>query len=237
MPKCNGQELATIIRQHDKYVSLPIIFLSARDDLEQLLTNTGLGIDDFLVKPVTSDQLVAAVSGRAERSAELQVLMARDGFTGLFNHAHFMVMLEVELGQVKRFKISTAYVSIDIDSFKSINDNFGHASGDMVIKALSRLLQQRLRRSDIIGRCGGDEFGITMPDCTIENALLIMESIRQQFADMSFKSDKGEIKVTFSAGVAALNHFDKVDDLTKATDSALYEAKNQGRNRIVVWVL
>ena len=234
MPNCNGQELATIIRQHEKYVSLPIIFLSARDDLELLLMNTGLGIDDFLVKPVTGEQLVSAVRSRAQRSAELQVLMARDSFTGLLNHAHFMDMLEMEMGQVKRFNTSTAYASIDIDKFKNVNDTYGHAAGDTVIRSLSRMLQQRLRRSDIIGRCGGEEFGIIMPDCTIENALLIVESMRVQFGDMTFKSDHHEIKVTFSAGLTMLNHFDNFDDLIKMADKALYEAKHQGRNRVVV---
>lgn len=233
MPDCNGQELATIIRQHEKYVSLPIIFLSARDDLEQLLINTGLGIDDFLVKPVTGDQLVSVVRSRAQRSAELQVLMARDSFTGLLNHAHFMDMLAMELGQVKRFKTNTAYASIDIDHFKNINDTYGHIAGDHVIKSLSRMLQQRLRRSDIIGRCGGEEFGIIMPDCTPENAALIIESMRLQFAEMTFKVDNNDINVTFSAGLTALIQHDKLDDLIKAADKALYSAKNQGRNRLV----
>lgn len=234
MPHCNGQELATIIRQHEKYVSLPIIFLSARDDIEALLINTGLGIDDFLVKPVMSEQLVSVVRSRAERSAELQVLMARDSFTGLLNHVHFMDMLAMELGQVKRYKTNTAYVIIDIDRFKNINDTYGHIAGDHVIKNLARMLQQRLRRSDIIGRCGGEEFGIIMPDCTQENACIIIESMRQQFGEMAFKVDQHDITVTFSAGLAMLNGYNNVDDLIKAADKALYAAKNQGRNRLIV---
>jgi len=234
MPHCNGQELATIIRQHEKYVSLPIIFLSARDDIEALLINTGLGIDDFLVKPVMSEQLVSVVRSRAQRSAELQVLMARDSFTGLLNHVHFMDMLSMELGQVKRYKTSTAYVIIDIDHFKNINDTYGHIAGDHVIKGLARMLQQRLRRSDIIGRCGGEEFGIIMPDCTQENACLIIESMRLQFGDLAFKVDQHNIQVTFSAGLATLNAYDNIDDLIKAADKALYQAKHQGRNRLVV---
>ncbi|MBY0407856.1 MAG: response regulator [Rickettsiales bacterium] len=156
MPHCNGRELATIIRQHEKYVSMPIIFMSARDDVESLLIDTGLGIDDFLVKPITGDQLVSVVRSRARRSAELQVLMARDSFTGLLNHGHFMDMLGMELTQVKRYKTHGAYAIIDIDHFKQINDTYGHIAGDHVIKGLSRMLQQRLRRSDIIGRCGGE---------------------------------------------------------------------------------
>lgn len=234
MPHCNGQELATIIRQHEKYVSLPIIFLSARDDIEALLINTGLGIDDFLVKPVVSEQLVSVVKSRAERSAELRVLMARDSFTGLLNHVHFMDMLAMELGQVKRYKTNTAYAIIDIDHFKNINDTYGHIAGDHVIKGLARMLQQRLRRSDIIGRCGGEEFGIIMPDCTQENACLIIESMRLQFGDLSFKVDQHDIRVTFSAGLTVLGKHETIDDLIKAADKALYQAKHQGRNRLVV---
>ncbi len=234
MPNCNGQELATIIRQHEKYVSLPIIFLSARDDIEALLINTGLGIDDFLVKPVTGEQLVSVVRSRAQRSAELQVLMARDSFTGLLNHVHFTDMLEMELGQVKRFKTNTAYAIIDLDHFKDINDTYGHSMGDHVIKSLSRMLQQRLRRSDIIGRCGGEEFGILMPDCTLENASLILESMRLQFADLAFKFEQTEVKVTFSAGLTSLSGHDNMDDIIKTADKALYDAKNQGRNRLVI---
>ncbi|NBO18501.1 MAG: diguanylate cyclase [Proteobacteria bacterium] len=234
MPYCNGQELAAIIRQHEKYVSLPIIFMSARDDVETLLRDTGLGIDDFLVKPITADQLVSVVKSRAQRSAELQVLMARDSFTGLLNHGHFMDMLAMEMGQVKRYRTNAAYAIIDIDHFKNINDTYGHIAGDHVIKGLARMLQQRLRRSDIIGRCGGEEFGIIMPDCDIQNASLIVESMRLQFEGLTFRMDQHDIRVTFSAGLANLAEYENVDALIKAADSALYDAKRQGRNRLIL---
>lgn len=234
MPHCNGQELATIIRQHEKYVSLPIIFLSARDDIQSLLINTGLGIDDFLVKPVTTEHLVSVVQSRAQRAAELRVLMARDSFTGLLNHAHFMDMLTMEQVHVKRYRTSTAYAIIDIDHFKQVNDTYGHVAGDHVIKSLARVLQQRLRRSDIIGRCGGEEFGIIMPDCDEDNARLIIESMRQQFADLAFHVDQHHIKVTFSAGLTTLAKYDNVDEAIKEADKALYEAKSKGRNRLIV---
>ncbi len=234
MPGCNGRELATIIRQHEKYVSMPIIFMSGRDDVESLLINTGLGIDDYLIKPITGDQLVSVVRSRARRSGELQALMARDSFTGLLNHGHFMDMLAMELGQVNRYKTHGAYALIDIDHFKQINDTYGHIAGDHVIKGLSRMLQQRLRRSDIIGRCGGEEFGIIMPDCDMANASLILESMRLQFADLSFKMDQHDIHVTFSAGLTTLEGHEDVDSLHKAVDGALYEAKHRGRNRLML---
>ena len=234
MPDCNGQELAIIIRQHKKHISLPIIFLSARDDLQSLLIDTGLGIDEFMVKPVTGEQLVSVVRSRAQRSAELHVLMARDSFTGLLNHDHFMDMLEIQMGQVKRFKTNTAYATIDIDNFKQINDKYGHVAGDNVIKSLSRLLQQRLRRTDIIGRCGGQEFSIIMPDCSPEDASVVIESMREKFEEIPFKLAYQDVKVTFSAGLTMLNNFESVDALIKAAGHVLSEAKKLGRNRLIV---
>lgn len=234
MPHCNGRELATIIRQHEKYVSLPIIFMSGREDVESLLIDTGLGIDDYLVKPITGDQLATVVRSRARRSSELQALMARDSFTGLLNHGHFMDMLEMELGQAQRYRKHGAYALIDIDEFKQVNDTYGHIAGDHVIKGLARLLQQRLRRSDIIGRCGGEEFGIIMPDCDLENARQIVETLREQFAELCYRLDGQDIRATFSAGLTTLQGHEHVDGLIRRADAALYEAKKTGRNRLVV---
>lgn len=234
MPHCSGQELASIIRQHEKFVSMPIIFMSARDDVENLLRDTGLGIDDFLVKPITSENLVSVVRSRAQRSAELKALMARDSFTGLLNHGHFMDMLSIELVQSQRYHMQSAYAIIDIDHFKAVNDTYGHVAGDHVIKSLARMLQQRLRRSDVIGRCGGEEFGIIMPDCDLHNASLIVESMRLQFENLNFKIDGKPITVTFSAGLTILATHKDVDSLIKAADNALYDAKRQGRNRLII---
>ncbi len=165
MPGCSGPELAAIIRQHDRHVGLPIVFMSSKDDVEALLINTGLGIDDFLVKPFTPEQLTAVVRSRARRASELSSIMMRDSFTGLLNHARFLEILGLQIAQVKREGKPASFAVLDLDHFKKINDSYGHAMGDQVIRSIARMLQQRLRRTDIVGRLGGEEFGIILPGC------------------------------------------------------------------------
>jgi diguanylate cyclase (GGDEF)-like protein len=233
MPHCSGKELATIIRQYPQYVGLPIVFMSAMEDIEATLINTGLGIDDFLVKPFTPQQLVSVVSSRARRAAELRSLMVRDGFTGLINHARFLEILGNTLADVARNETPTSFVMIDIDHFKKINDTYGHAAGDQVIKSLSRMLQQQLRRSDILGRCGGEEFGIIMPNCDLQNAQRIMERLRTIFSEAYYTVGKHRINVTFSAGLMQIKPGDNLDQVINTVDAALYEAKQMGRNRVI----
>lgn len=234
MPLCNGQELATIIRQHENYLTLPIIFISAREDIESLLMDSGLGIDDFMIKPFTPEQLVSVVRSRAKRAADLRALTIRDSFTGLLNHAHFLEILDQEHARAKRTAQNSALAIIDIDHFKKVNDTYGHAAGDQVIKGLARLLQQHLRRSDIIGRCGGEEFGIIMPNCTGEEALRIIEAIRVKFSETIFRIDGQNITASFSGGICPINAKDTTDtnSTIRIADKALYRAKTNGRNRV-----
>jgi diguanylate cyclase (GGDEF)-like protein len=234
MPTCNGQELAAVIRQHERYVSLPIIFISSYDDLQKALVDTGLGIDDFLVKPFMPDKLLPAVRSRAQRATELKSLMTRDGFTGLLNHVHFNEALAAELTRVRRGKHKASYAILDLDHFKSINDTYGHAAGDQVIKTIARMLQQHLRRSDIIGRCGGEEFGILLPECDVEKARGILEKILVAFSGTTFVFNTIKVNATFSAGLVQIHPKNDLDRLIRAADAALYQAKHEGRNRIIL---
>jgi diguanylate cyclase (GGDEF)-like protein len=234
MPFCSGQELATIIRQHEQYKSLPIVFMSAQQDIESQLINSGLGIDDFLVKPFTPAQLISVVGSRAARAAELKSLMVRDNFTGLFNHARFLEIMSEELMNIQRHGRQTCYAIIDIDHFKKINDTYGHSAGDQVLKSLARMLQQQLRRSDIIGRCGGEEFGILLPNCDMANAERIIESLRSKFAESSYKVGAHDINVTFSGGVTMMDKDKSINETINIADEALYQSKEGGRNRITI---
>ena len=235
MPGCTGQELARIIRQQERYLSLPIIFMSSDEHIETRFIDQDLGIDAFLVKPFTPGQLVSVVKSRARRAAELRALMTHDSFTGLLNHAAFNERLSLETAVYARTKADAAYVMIDIDHFKNINDTYGHATGDKVIKSLARLMQQQLRRTDIIGRCGGEEFGIIMPGCSLHDAGRIIEDLRQKFSDLEFKTGDGKIiHSTFSGGVSPFKTGENVDNIINLTDELLYEAKKRGRNNIAL---
>lgn len=233
MPACGGQELARIIRQQERYLSLPIIFMSSDEDVEARLIDQELGIDDFLIKPFTPAQLVSVVKSRARRAAELRTLMTHDSFTGLLNHAAFNERLSLEIAVYTRTKIDAVCALLDIDHFKRINDTYGHATGDKVIKSLARLMQQQLRRTDIIGRCGGEEFGIIMPGCSIADATRIMEELRAKFAAMEFTTPDGTIiRASFSGGLSPFIADINIDQMIHAVDTLLYTAKKNGRNNI-----
>ena len=156
MPQCDGLDLAKVIRQQNAYAAIPIVFLSSETRVDKQLSALNLGGDDFLTKPVRTDKLIASVTSRAQRARTLQSLMVRDGLTGLLNHSRLKEQLVVEANRAKRDHSSLAFAMLDIDHFKSVNDTFGHPTGDRVLKSLAQVLSQRLRKTDIIGRYGGE---------------------------------------------------------------------------------
>lgn len=238
MPGCNGMELAKIIRQENRYVSMPIIYLSSEDDVDKQLAALSEGGDDFLTKPVKPNRLVITVRNRVNRARDLMALMVSDSLTGLFNHTHILYKLENELAQAKKQKTSLSFCMVDIDYFKKINDSYGHPVGDGVIRNLSLYLKQRLRKSDIIGRYGGEEFAVVLPNTTGEEAIMVMDSLRSQFASYRQKFNDHELTVTFSCGIATFDkdhpaHSEK--ELAEKADKALYAAKTNGRNCVTLY--
>lgn len=233
MPTCSGPELAKVIRHNDRYVSVPIIFLSAEDDLDKQLDAMSEGADDFLTKPISSRQLITTVRNRAARARYLKSRMIRDSLTGLYNHTHILQLLEDCSLRARREGQPLSFAMLDIDHFKKINDRHGHPMGDRVIKSLALFLKQRLRKTDLIGRYGGEEFAIVMPDTTLEAACRVLDEIRQRFAEVLYPAQPQDLQCTFSAGVVQLN--ETLDALTMASsaDEALYRAKHAGRNRVM----
>ena len=122
-------------------------------------------------------------------------------------------------------------VMLDIDHFKKVNDSYGHGIGDNVIRALANLLRQRLRRVDVIGRYGGEEFLAVLHECSGAQAVQILDQIRQQFSRISFSSEMGDFNASLSAGIASCVELE-ASALIDAADKALYAAKNTGRNRV-----
>jgi diguanylate cyclase (GGDEF)-like protein len=235
MPQCTGQELAKVIRQQPDYVGIPIVFLSAETDLTTQLGALSLGGDDFLTKPMLPQHLIQAVSARVRRSRELRSLMTRDSLTGLLNHTAIKERLEQEVTRARRGNSTLSLAMLDIDFFKKINDVHGHPIGDRVIKSLTRLLQQRLRQSDLIGRYGGEEFAVLLPGANADEAKRVLDTMREGFARLRHGTPGYEFSATFSAGIATLPPYETASSLTDNADRALYEAKHNGRNRVKVW--
>lgn len=232
MPVCDGFELARLIRQDNLYFDLPIVFLSSESDFDKQLHAIESGGDHFLAKPIKPAYLAATVASRARRYRELRSLIMRDSLTGLLNHSAVKEALAREIARARRTGTPLSLAMIDIDFFKQINDGHGHPVGDQVIRALSRLLQQRLRRGDIIGRYGGEEFAVIMPGTPATGASGALDTIRESFARVRHYAETHEFNSSFSAGIAELDGDADADALLRMADEALYQAKRDGRNRI-----
>ncbi len=234
MPGCNGMELSSVIRQYEAFVSIPIVFLSVETDMDRQLAAIRLGGDDFLTKPIKPEHLAVSILTRAARTRNIRYFMERDSLTGLLNHTNLKENLTREVMRAGRLDAPVSFAMIDLDHFKSVNDTYGHLAGDGVLKSLSRLLQERLRRTDIIGRYGGEEFGIILLNTTAETASSIMNEIRENFSRIRQQADGEEFFVTFSCGVSSFPEIQEASAMNAAADYALYEAKETGRNKVVV---
>lgn len=233
MPQCDGHELAAVIRQQEAFAGLPIVFLSGERDVDRQLGALDHGGDDFLIKPIRPHHLIAAVRMRARRFRTLRSLMVRDSLTGLLNHTTTMQFLTTEIARARRNSQPLSVAALDIDHFKAVNDTHGHAIGDQVIKGLARLLRQRLRSTDAIGRMGGEEFAAILPGTPLAQAETVFEEIRDAFSRIRNVTASAEFSSTLSCGVAVLEGDGTPASLMEAADHALYIAKRGGRNRVV----
>jgi PleD family two-component response regulator len=167
MPGCNGMELAKVIRQVGAYFSIPIVYLSSETDTNKQFQAMQIGGDAFLTKPIEPQRLISSVAVRAERMKIIRSYMVRDSMTGLFNHTTTKEHLDTAVASAQRKQEEVCFAMIDVDNFKMVNDTYGHPMGDRVLIALARLIRQRVRKADIVGRFGGEEFAVVLPGCSL----------------------------------------------------------------------
>lgn len=232
MPDCTGPELAQIIRFKDEWLGVPIVYLSSETDSQRQLDALVKAGDDFISKPITDQALAVTVFARAQRARQLAEMMTRDSLTGLLQHATVKERLSDEIAKAKRSKQELIVVMLDLDHFKRVNDQYGHLVGDQVISSLANLLQQKLRKTDVIGRYGGEEFLLALPDCSLKKARTILDGIRESFQAIPFSAQEQSFQCTFSAGLARVDTSQSTDENIDRADQALYQAKHNGRNRV-----
>ncbi|MBM3115399.1 sensor domain-containing diguanylate cyclase [Jeongeupia naejangsanensis] len=233
MPECTGDELAKVLRQNPAFDGIPIVFLSSETQRGRQLSARRMGGDDFLVKNNDPDELIDIVAMMVDRYRRLRELMTRDSLTRLLNHTHLIERLLQEVARAHETVRPLAFAMIDIDHFKSVNDRYGHAVGDRVIKSLARLLRQNFPGADLVGRYGGEEFSIIFPDASLLRAAQQVDDLRQRFSELCHISGNGEpLTISFSAGVAQLGNGMQTEQLIETADAALYQAKAAGRNQV-----
>lgn len=233
LPEATGAEMAALLTQIDRWAQLPVVYLSAETNAQLRTRALMLGGDAFLEKPVDPELLVSLCRKRVGRLRDLEQAMTRDSLTGLIKHASIKEALQSEWDYVQRHPRTFSVVMLDIDHFKTVNDSYGHAVGDLVIASVGTLLRQHFRTTDKLGRYGGEEFALVLPDCTAEKALGLVNRLRESFAAIQFMGKGQRFFCTLSAGVADNRHFanDSSDALIDRADQALYQAKHSGRNK------
>lgn len=230
-----GVELCRAVRLSGRWLSLPIVLITQVQQRSTRLAAYLGGVDDFIQKPVQADELLVRVQARLRRARELHEQTDRDPLTGLLNRRMFTEQANIRVSEARRHGRPLSLALLDIDHFKLVNDRFGHAVGDMVLSALGRLLSTRFRAEDLRGRWGGEELVIAFPGQVLGDVLQTTDHLRQEFSAIRFQGpDRVPFHVTFTAGVVQLGP-DGTDlgALIGAADRYLYQAKANGRNRVL----
>jgi len=246
MPGMEGIELCRKVRNDAKENYTYIILLTSQQRDEELVIGMEAGADDYIIKPFKHNELkVRLRAGRRIIELQNELLAAReilqakaahDSLTGLLNHEEILGTLDKELARSERDGACVSIIMADIDHFKKINDTYGHIAGDVVLRITAEKMLSMMRPYDSIGRYGGDEILVVLPECCIECAAAFAERLRSCISSDRMDTSEGIIPVTISLGVATSHKDIKRDEhsLVRAADTALYKAKENGRNRVEV---
>ncbi len=236
MPGISGFDLCRVLRATLEWQALPIVFLTGETDLSSRLVAFQAGGDDYLVKPILKEELLARIKVRIERARLLRERAERDALTGLLLRRSFLEGFSVRLQAARRKERALSLCILDLDRFKDVNDTHGHLAGDRVLAALGNLLSRRLRQEDLRGRWGGEEFVLALPDTGADAAAALLSRVLDEFRKVVFAPDRGEpFRTSFSGGVACFPEDGQdVDALLRAADRRLYRAKAGGRCQVQV---
>ncbi len=239
--------LCSNLRSQEETRHLPILLIGEEHDGQRLLRALDLGVNDYLMRPIDRAELLARVRGQIRRRRYQEHLRTNflqnlamavtDSLTGLHNRNY----LDIHMTTLVRRAVSSArplsLLMIDIDHFKGINDTHGHLIGDKVLSEMAQRIGRNMRGFDLVARYGGEEFLAVMPDTRVDIAAAVAERLRAQMAEMPIVVDGAEtlLPVTVSIGVTTMKADGETnEDLLRRVDAALYMAKNQGRDRVVV---
>jgi diguanylate cyclase (GGDEF)-like protein len=238
MPGISGYEVCARLKKDPRTKDISIIFLTAKIEPEDIVKGFEAGAVDYVAKPFNSTELLARVKTQLElkiskdllkiKNEQLRELAITDSMTGLYNHRYIVDSLSERITEAKRYKQSLSVAMLDIDYFKKVNDNYGHFFGDFVLVRISTIIEESIRKTDIAGRYGGEEYLIIFTNTDKKSALNTLERIRKSIEKE--KWDKKDLVITISGGLSELKDEDYSKLIIK-TDNLLYKAKKNGRNR------
>mgnify|MGYP004506228317 CR=1 FL=1 len=252
MPGLDGHQVARRIKDDETLPFIPIILVTALNEAEDVVQGLESGADDYISKPYNFRELEARVRAMLrikflqdeldQKNRELELANKRlkklsitDGLTELYNHRHVHQLLHDEFERSARTGEPIAVAMMDLDRFKSINDTYGHPTGDVILYETAKIIKETAREIDMPGRYGGEEFIAILPGTEEESAEAFAERVRQAVESHVFRDGATEVRMTVSCGVAAFPApgVDAPEALLKAADEALYQAKHGGRNQVI----
>ena len=242
MPGMTGLDVCETLRAQEGGDYLYLILLTSKSNVDDVISGLDSGADDYLVKPFNARELRVRLRN-AERIIkleqeliatrdELQIKAIHDDLTGLLNRGAIFEFLIAEKQRSNRRNYELSIIMIDIDNFKSLNDNYGHVAGDYVLREVASRLQNNCRGYDMIGRYGGEEFLVVLPETSHREACLVAERMRYSLEQEPICTDQESLNVTASFGVSSKCSIDSVSvmEFIKKADQGLYEAKDHGKN-------
>jgi diguanylate cyclase (GGDEF)-like protein len=254
MPDIDGFAVCRWLKMNAATRHIPVIMLTVRAALADRVEGLHLGADDYLAKPFQDEELEARIFAALrikathtelrDRNQQLEsmlhhveALAVTDALTGLFNRRRFADVLKREFAVTKRYRNTLSCLLLDLDHFKSVNDRFGHDAGDQVLKEVARRISESLREVDLAARFGGEEFAVLLPHTSKKDAAVVAARLLTKVRRQEFKFGSEIVRITVSIGCSGNTDVvsDNAEDLVKAADLALYEAKHQGRDRFVIF--
>lgn len=250
LPDISGNEVCRWLKLDADTKDIPIIMLTVKGSVPDKVKGLEAGADDYMPKPFDEIELNARIYAclrtrtlqeelklknrqLMELLEKVEILASTDPLTELYNRRRFEVVLEQEFKRATRYNTPLACLMIDIDDFKNINDEFGHNAGDSVLQEMAGIIKKTFREVDIVARWGGEEFIVLLPQTDQKTALGAANRLLKTISNHLFSSIPDK-KVSVSIGIASVPHpsVNNSEKLVAASDKAMYEAKNKGRNRI-----